>query len=131
MGEGVVSRDSGGQVTLLRRVGVVLKVKQGVLAEGRRCVCVRVRVVLCWTWSWCVGMWEAFGSSGMEQQQQRRWDGAFKSILFTIFLPLWSFPLMFALFFDFCVLLRSRETVLTNGWNSGIEAQLPASSGGS
>lgn len=32
-------RDSGGHVTLLRWLGVVLKVKLGVLTEGRRCLC--------------------------------------------------------------------------------------------
>lgn len=59
--------------------------------------------VLCWTWFCHVGLWEEFGSFEVEeQQQQRRWDVAFKSILFTVFLPLLSFlPLMFALLFDF------------------------------
>lgn len=58
--------------------------------------------VLCWTWFCRVGLWEEFGSLEVEQQQQRRWDVAFKSILFTVFLPLWSFlPPTFALLFDF------------------------------
>lgn len=41
--------------------------------------------VLCWTWFCRVGLWEEFGSLEVEQQQQRRWDVAFKSILFPSF----------------------------------------------
>lgn len=82
-----------GHVTLLRWVGVVLKVKLGVLAEGLKASVLDV-VLMC-------------EDCGKRVANQKRSSSiacgvAFKSILFTVFLPLLSsLPFMFALFLSF------------------------------